>query len=248
MDNLVSIKPLIIIQARMGSTRLPEKVMRSIGGKPMIGLQLERLKKTKLPLVVATSYAKENNSLVDYVKSKGINVYRGSEDNVLKRFYEAGKYFNAKHIIRLTGDNPLIDPCFILNQLDKVKIKHSRYYLSEGEDKKLPLGMAFEMFPYSILEEAFQKANSIHEKEHVTPYMHQNFPGNINRYTFENLDKSISNLRLTVDTESDFKLIEKLVLKHNCQEKNLKEIINILIENPDLTNINKGINQKKWNE
>lgn len=244
---MVAVKPHIIIQARMGSTRLPEKVMREIGGIPMIGLQLERLKKTNLPLIVASSCAKKNDLLVEYLESIGIDVYRGSEDNVLDRFYQAAKHYGAKDIIRITGDNPLIDPYFIIGQLDKIKVEQPRYYLSEGENKKLPLGMAFEMFPYSILEEAHKNASSENEREHVTPYMHQNFPGNISSYVFENL-KDNSSFRLTVDTESDFVLIKELIVKYNCKDKTLEEIINILDKNPYLKEINQGVYQKKWNE
>jgi len=244
---MVALKPHIIIQARMGSSRLPEKVMRKIGDTPMIGIQIERLKKTNLPIIVATSHAKENDLLVDYLQSIGVDVYRGSEDNVLERFYETAKYFNAKHIIRLTGDNPLIDPSFIIDQLNEVAIRHSRYFFSEGVNKRLPLGMAFAMFPHTILQEAFEKSSSANEREHVTPYMHQNFPGNINSYTFKILNDN-SNFRLTVDTESDFNLIEELVLSYNCQDKTLEEIINILTENPYLCKINQGVYQKKWND
>jgi spore coat polysaccharide biosynthesis protein SpsF (cytidylyltransferase family) len=239
--------PHIIIQARMGSTRLPEKVMRKIGGQPMIGLQIERLKKTNLPIILATSVALENDELARYAESLDVKVFRGSEDNVLERYYNAAKTFNARHIIRITGDNPLIDPFFIIEQLKAVKIDQQRYYLSEGRDRKLPLGMSFEMFPFSLLEEAYANANTKFEKEHVTPYMHQNFPGDINIYKFKNLmDKS--NFRLTVDTENDFHLMEELILKFGCQHKSLDEIINISNNNPYLKGINSAVRQKKWNE
>lgn len=247
MDNLVNIKPHIIIQARMGSTRLPEKVMRKILGKPMIGYQLERLKKSNLPIVVATSIAEENDPLVDYVESLGIDVYRGSEENVLERYYNAAKHYNANHIIRITGDNPLVDPYFIAEQLNKIKIEHQRYYISEGKGQKLPLGMSFEMFPFSILKEAHIKASTIFEMEHVTPYLHQNFPGDIITYSINNL-KYNSELRLTVDTEADFKLMEELITKFSCHNKSIEEIIEIFNDHPYLTELNSGIYQKKWNE
>jgi spore coat polysaccharide biosynthesis protein SpsF (cytidylyltransferase family) len=247
MDSLVNIKPHIIIQARLGSTRLPEKVMRKINGQPMIGLQIERLKKTNFPIILATSIASENDGLAEYAESLDVKVFRGSEENVLDRYYQAAKNFGAKHIIRITGDNPLVDPFFITKQLKSLKIDEQRYYLFDGSNKKLPIGMAFEMFPFSLLEEACNKANSIYEKEHVTPYMHQNSPGNIVTYNFNNI-KDHYKFRLTVDTESDFKLMQELIVNFKSQNKSLEEIIKILDENPRLIKINQSVYQKKWNE
>lgn len=245
---MVNIKPHIIIQARMGSTRLPSKVMRKIIGKPMIGHQIERLKQTNLPIIVATSISEENNELVEYLKSIGVNVFRGSEDNVLKRYYEAAKHFKAKQIIRITGDNPLIDPVFILEQLKNINIQTNRYYVSDISQKDLPLGMAFEMFPFSILEEAYINAVSKYEKEHVTPYLHQNIPGNIINYNFITSISNMSSYRLTVDTELDFNLIEILINEYDCINKSVFEIIKILEEHSYLKEINSKVIQKKWND
>jgi spore coat polysaccharide biosynthesis protein SpsF len=247
MDDLVNLKPAIIIQARMGSTRLPGKVMLNIDDKPMIGYQIERLKKTNLPIIVATSIAEVNKPLVDYVKSLGIDIFRGSEHNVLERYFNAAKHYNANHIIRITGDNPLVDPNFIIEQLEIIEIEHSRYYISEGKDRKLPLGMSFEMFPFSILQEAYFRATTIYEKEHVTPYFHQNFSGDIITYSLNYL-KNNSNLRLTVDTEADFLLIEELITKFDCHNKTIEDIIEIFNHHPHLEKINSRVRQKKWNE
>ena len=246
---MVNTKPLIIIQARMGSSRLPEKVMRKILDKPMIGYQLERLKQTNFPIVVATSIAKENDALVAYIESLNIDVFRGSEDNVLERYYYTAKCYKAQHIIRITGDNPLVDAKFIVQQVNNNKIENKRYYISEGKDKKLPLGMSFEMFPFSLLEEAYLNANTTYEKEHVTPYLHQNFPGDIVDYSFLKLNiEDNSSLRLTVDTEADFKLLKELIEKFNCHNKSLDEIMEVFRVNPKLKEINSGVYQKKWNE
>ena len=247
MDDMVTIKPHIIIQARMGSTRLPSKVMMPINGMPMIGYQIDRLLMTDLPVIIVTSENPNNDSLVDYVKSLGVIVFRGNEENVLERYSKAAKLYNATDIIRITGDNPLVAADFIVKQLNEFHPDTRRYYLYEGINKKLPLGMSFEMFPFELLEEASQKAKLKSEEEHVTPYMHQNMPGDIEIHEFKN-EINFPDARLTVDTPEDYELIKELILEHNCHLKNTQEIIDILIANKDLVGINNGIVQKKWTE
>lgn len=244
---MVKIKPHIIIQARMGSSRLPSKVMMPINGKPMIGYQIDRLLKTDLPIILATSENPNNDRLVAYVKNLGVDIFRGSEDNVLERYFRAAKLNNIKHIIRITGDNPLVDSNFILNQLKVFCPRTNRYYLHEGEIRKLPLGMSFEMFSMELLEEACKKAQSRSEKEHVTPYMHQNMLGDIEIREF-NAMIDYPEARLTVDTKEDFGLIKRLIVNHHCDSKNLEEIIDILKKNKELMQLNNNIHQKKWNE
>jgi len=244
---MVNIEPHIIIQARMGSERLPSKVMMPINGKPMIGYQIERLLNTKLPIIVATSNDSNNNRLVDYVEDLGVEVFRGSEDNVLERYYKAAKLYDATDIIRVTGDNPLIDANFILNQLATFTPASNRYYLYEGINRKLPLGMSFEMFSMEVLEEAYKNACTKSEKEHVTPYMHQNMPKNIDIVEFDTTI-NLPNARLTVDTLEDFELINKLIVDYKCHLSNLEEIVNLLKANNELLQINSSIHQKKWSE
>lgn len=231
----------------MGSTRLPGKVMKPISGKPMIGHQIDRLKKSGFPIILATSKNKENNRLVDYAQSLNIHVYRGSEDDVLDRYYQAAVMFNASIIIRITGDNPLIDGNFIKEQVKLNEPITKRTYLYSGKSKKLPLGMSFEMFTFSLLEEANLNATTNAEREHVTPYFHQNIPGNI-EFKIINAETDNSNLRLTVDTEEDLGLIEELIVKYQCNTKSLSEIIEVFNKNPELKKINSTVLQKKWNE
>jgi|26BtaG_2_1085354.scaffolds.fasta_scaffold00002_244 spore coat polysaccharide biosynthesis protein SpsF (cytidylyltransferase family) len=248
MDNLVrKIKPQIIIQVRMGSTRLPSKVMMPINGVPMIGYQIERLLQTGIPIIVATSDNKNNDSLVNYLESFGVDIFRGSEDNVLERYFNAAKLYEASDIIRITGDNPLINADFITKQLDMFSPKTNRYYLHEGPHRKLPLGLSFEMFSIDLLEEAYKEAQTKGEIEHVTPYMHQNMPGDIEMLEF-NIDINYPDARLTVDTMKDFKLIEELIIKHQCHLKNTDEIVKILKDNSVLLQMNIDVSQKKWNE
>ena len=161
----------IILQARMNSERLPGKVMKEIAGIPMIGILLNRLKKTDLPIILATSTNKENDILVRYAESFGVTIFRGSENNVLERFYIAAKQARACTIIRLTSDNPLLDGEFVRKNLNIYFENYiERTYLSTGLSKTFPLGMSVEIFSFKLLEEAYKNAKCLGELEHVTPY------------------------------------------------------------------------------
>ena len=239
--------PYIIIQARMNSERLPGKVMMPINGIPMIGIQIERLKWARLPIILATSTSLENDVLAEYVTQQGVKIFRGNEDNVLERFYFAAKKHGAETIIRVTGDNPLIDGCFIENELKNLKGSNSRTYFSIGRSKTFPLGLGFEIFSFNLLEEAYKKSDDKRQKEHVTPYIHQNVPGDVIIKT-TNWTTNKSHYRLTADTEEDFSLIKTLVERHNVHKMSLEQIIQFLDINSDLANINQDVEQKNWND
>lgn len=246
MDYMVIGKALIIIQARMNSERLPGKVMQKIGNKPMIGYLFDRLKEAHIDILLATSNHKENDILVDYAIENGIKTFRGSENNVLERFYLAARENSAQVIIRITGDNPLTDGELLRKEVNKYIERRNEYlYRSTGRSKTFPLGISFEIFSYKLLEEAFKNATVPGEIEHVTPYIHQNKNG---RTIIEPIkySKNRNYYRLTVDTPSDFQLIKELILKYNCHKKNVDEIVAILDANPELAQMNHNVEQKKW--
>lgn len=238
-------KTYIIVQARMKSERLPGKVLMKIDGKPLIGILFERLSQSDIPIIMATSTNQENDFLVNYAKRVGIETFRGSEDNVLERYYLAAKKYNAEIIIRVTADNPLLDGEFMKETIKELGDINSRTYFSPGKSKTYPLGFSFEVFPLELLEEAYYNATKPNEKEHVTPYMHQNIPGNIHISTIHRSENK-SDYRLTVDTKKDFELMKILIEQFNCYNKNIDEIIHILDNNPQLVSINKNIKQKNW--
>ena len=238
--------PFIIIQARMNSERLPGKVLMKAGGVPLIGILFDRLKNSGLPILLATSENSENDSLEKYASGKGIMVFRGSEDNVLGRYYEAAKHVNADLIFRLTGDNPFIEGNLIKEVFRYyLEINNSRAYISTGSSQTFPLGISVEAFGFNLLEEAFLNAKTKGETEHVTPYMHQNIPGNITILPFSSSKKRY-HYRLTVDTERDFKLFKTLIEEHKAQNLQIDEIISIMDRNPELSGINMGETQKSW--
>lgn len=238
----------IILQARMNSTRLPNKVMQTIGGKPLIGILLKRLEAAGLPIILATSTNIENDTLVEYANQQGVHVFRGSENNVLERFYLAAKEVKAKTIIRITGDNPLLDGYLLKEQVENFfSYKTERKYLSTSLSQTYPLGMSVEIFNFKLLEEAYENAELPGEFEHVTPYMHQNKPGNIEIIS-PKMEKSRYHYRLTVDTENDFSFNKKLIEEYSCDNLKMDEIIATIEKHPELTQINKTSVQKKWNE
>lgn len=232
----------------MNSERLPGKVMKPIGGIPMIGILINRLSQSKLPIVLATSINKENDVLAEYVQSLGVTVYRGSEDNVLERYYYAAKKLNAQTIIRVTGDNPLLDGVFLKENVDYYfSLKDERAYLSTSLSQTFPIGFSVEIFSMTLLEEAYRNANHPGEFEHVTPYMYKNQKGNIKVIKVSRPDNKY-HYRLTVDTPEDFMLNAKLIEEYGCDKKNLEEIIRIIDENPALINLNQSSIQKNWDE
>lgn len=241
-DKINKIDPVIIIQARMGSTRLPGKVMERINGIPLIGYQIKRLQESQLKIVVATPDNGQNKELIKYVQSLGVQTFEGDTLNVLKRFYDTALYYGAQHIIRITGDNPLIDGVFIKNQIKNFHPKSNNYYFAEGLNKGLPLGTSFEMFSFELLEKAFKKAKSPEEFEHVTPFMVQNLPGDIDQYILIS-GFDAHHLRLTIDTNEDFNLLQKLICEYSAQNLSIKEIISLMTQNEGLTHINQNVSQ-----
>ena len=232
----------------MNSERLPGKVMMKIGGKPLIEILINRLKESGIPILLATSANKENDCLVDFVENLGVKTYRGSENNVLERYYLAAKNVNADLIIRATGDNPLMDGNIIKDAYSfYLAQQNKRLFLSIGLSQTFPLGISSSYFLFNLLEEAYNKATLPGEFEHVTPYLINNEPGNITVKPFAGKMKKYD-YRLTVDTSEDFKLHKILIEKYGCDKMNIYDIIKVLDNNPEIANLNRQVKQKKWDE
>lgn len=201
---------LAIVQARMSSHRLPGKVMREIQGKPMIGHLLERLSLSRRidKMVLATSTTPENDKMCAYVQKIGVDVCRGSENDVLDRYYQVARIYNPKIIIRITGDCPLIDP--------KVCDEVIRSFQSENLDymKTGPTfaeGIDCETFTLKALKKAWEEAELQSEREHVTLYFN-NHPNRFKTSTLVNKTDD-SRYRFSVDVEADFQVVTA-ILEH----------------------------------
>lgn len=241
---------IIITQARMTSTRLPGKVLRMVNDKPLLAYHVERLKRVGLAdeVVVATTINASDDPIVDWCVKNQIKYYRGSEEDVLSRYYETAKEFNADAIVRVTSDCPLIDPK-VVNDLIKLYIdKTNNYdYVSNTLMRTYPRGMDAEIFSFKVLEAVHEKANTKPEREHVTSHIYRNPAeyrlGNLSYITDE------SQHRWTVDTPEDFELIKKILESfYPSIGFTLEECLHLLKENPSWILINKEIEQKAYGE
>lgn len=195
-----------IIQARSSSTRLPGKVLLPLLGKPMITRQLERIARSTLldKMIVATSTDRSDDPLAELVEALGYECHRGSLNDVLDRFHSAALPYHADHIVRLTGDCPLIDPV-IIDRTIACHLEGGYDYTTNAFDPTFPDGLDVEIFRSELLTTAWHEASLPSQREHVTPYMHQNPERfRIGKYKQE---QDLSHLRWTVDEPADFELV-----------------------------------------
>ncbi len=223
----------------MGSTRLWGKVLKKIDGKPLLAYLIERLKMVEKisSIIIATTTAEADKSLVDLAKNLGVNSFAGSEDDVLDRYYQACKIFKADIVIRVTGDCPLIDPKVIKKCLD-VFLNNQYDYLSNTNPPTYPDGLDTEIFTFKALDKAWKNATLKSEREHVTPYIYKH-PKDFSIFNVTN-EEDWSNYRLTVDEIEDFNLISRIVtlFKDHWLEFSTKNVIDFLQKNPELLSLN----------
>lgn len=198
-------KIVAIVQARMGSTRLPDKVMKPILGIPLIEILLKRLSKSGAidEIMVATSKDAKNDVLDAHVKALGFKVFRGSEDDVLERFVDAARFINADVIVRITGDCPLIDPILVDRCVEEFRL-HDVDYLSNTNPPTYPDGLDVEVFKRAALEQCVLRTASQFDREHVTPYMRSS--DTFSKYSLSH-SCDLSGMRWTVDEPNDFEVV-----------------------------------------
>ena len=230
-----------IVQARMGSTRFPGKVMLKAADKPLIQHVLERLTKSKLidDIVLATSEDEKNDELESFVKGLGFDVSRGSEDDVLDRYYQAAKQSRADIVVRITGDCPLID----YEVVDKVidTYLHGDYDdVSNTRPPTFPDGLDTEVLSFEALKKAWQEAEKLYDREHVTPYIHESGIFKVCNVS-NNLDLSAE--RWTVDEPEDYELVKSIIedLTENGAYFGMEEILEYKNSNPEMFRINQNV-------
>ena len=229
-------KIIALIQARMGSTRLPGKIMKTVDSKPMISLLLERLSEVKKidKVVIATSNRVENDHFIDYLKQIEVDFFRGSEHDVLDRFYNAAKAFRADMIVRITADCPLVDPKLIDDIID-FALKNKKDYCSNVIPPTYPDGQDVEIFTYGSLEKCWNEATIKSDREHVTTYIRKNATHN-GKNLFSSINyphsENLSHIRMTVDEPEDLDCISHLtrVLGRSSTWTNYT---NYIIEHPN---------------
>lgn len=234
---------ILVTQARSGSTRLPGKVLKEINGKSLLQIHLDRLKKCKSvsEIIVATTTNNEDQIIFEKAIEWGFSAFKGSESDVLDRFYQAVKDKNADWIVRVTSDCPLIDPVLVDNVIDFVQANNKDY----GANiliENYPDGQDIEVFKFSALEEAWKNAKLLSEREHVTPYIRNNTDvkgGNLFSAINYPCDLDFSKIRMTVDESKDFELLSILINELGT-DKTWLEYTNYIIQN-NLTEINDSI-------
>ena len=233
-------KIVAIVQARMGSTRLPDKVMKPINGIPMIELLLSRLSHSKEldQIIVATSIDDKNTPLVEHVISCGYACERGDEKNVLERYISAAKKHQTDIIVRITGDCPLVDPELVDECIRRFKIEQVDYF-SNISPATYPDGLDIEVFTLAALEKVKLESQDPYDHEHVTPYI-LNTDG-FNKASMTN-DKDLSKHRWTVDELDDFKVITD-VFKHFSPDIlfSWEQVLEFQNSNPSVFKINQEI-------
>lgn len=228
-----------ILQARMGSSRLPGKVLMPVLGKPMLALQIERISRATLidDLVVATTVSPLDDKIEELCSSLRVNCYRGSEDDLLDRYYQAAKKYKANYIVRLTGDDPLTDPGLINKMISKMK---TGYFdaVTNTIYPTYPEGLDLTVLSFKALKKSWNEADLQSQREHVTPYIFDNFDDfNVFHYK-QDIDKS--ELRWTVDYEKDLIFVKEIYKSLYLSNKyfSTNDIYRLLEDRPSLTSIN----------
>ena len=237
-------KTIAIIQARMQSSRLPGKVLLELNGKPVLGNIFDRVSKCKNinNIVIATSIEKSDDEIEAFCKKENIDCFRGSQNNVLERFYLCSFKYGADVIVRLTGDNALVDPDILNEGLGYFYDVFPDYLFYK---RRLPLGMAVEIFRKEALEKAYYETDDIECKEHVTPYMRRN-PQAFQTINYEDTtDMDYSDIRFTIDSELDFEFVGNLYRCFNNNTFSLGETLQVLEDHPEWRAINAGVVQKR---
>ena len=225
----------------MGSTRLPNKSLMDIDGKTALEFMIDRVRKSKLvdDIVIATTINQEDDVIENLCINNKINCYRGSENDVLDRYYQSAKKYKAKIVVRLTSDCPLIDPDLI-DETINIFINKKVDYASNAvppDKKKYPDGSDVEVFSFNALQRSWVEAKDLKDREHVTFYMWDK-RDNFNTIMLDN-EHDWGKYRITVDYIEDLELVRNIVkkLNDNNLDGSTKEIIEI-IESEQLFNIN----------
>jgi spore coat polysaccharide biosynthesis protein SpsF (cytidylyltransferase family) len=230
-----------IIQARCNSTRLKNKVLADIDGKPLIGRIVDRVKQSEMidRVIIATTTSPHDDSLMEWCKHNGIEGFRGSEFNVLERYYQCAMFYKSNIVVRITADDPFKDPVIIDYAINKL-IEGNYDYVSNTIKPTFPEGIDVEVYRFRALELAFKNATLNSEKEHVTPYIWKN-----NKFAllnFEN-EEDLSDLRWTIDYSEDLEFARAVYKKMRNKKKHflMKDILDLLGEHPELSIIQKDV-------
>lgn len=238
----------VIIQARTGSTRLPGKVLMNLKDKTVLCHVIERVSQARQvdKIVIATTVNQADDAIEKEAQKCGVSVYRGSEDDVLSRYYEAAVKYEMDIVVRITADCPLIDP-HVIDRLIMIYEDNDYDYVSNGGSdlslRKYPRGLDVEVFSFDSLEKADSGAKEPYQREHVTPYIYEN----ANSIFYDSDREDYSHYRWTLDTKEDYTLISRIYeeLYQGSHDFYFEDIIKLMEDEPELSLINENIKQKE---
>lgn len=236
---MVNKKIVVVTQARVGSTRLPSKVLLKIGENSLLDVHLIRLKKSKMAtkVIVATTFEVGVENIIEIANRNNVSFFQGSTEDVLDRFYQSVKDEKADYIVRVTSDCPLID-AELLDSVVQLAIDSDLDYCSNQIMEKYPDGQDVEVVKFTALETAWRNAYLKSDREHVTPYIRNNSTykgGDLFRSDDYQSDADFKHVRMTVDEEEDFRAISLLVNELGI-EKGWKTYAEYVINNPEKFN------------
>jgi spore coat polysaccharide biosynthesis protein SpsF len=233
-----------VTQARSGSTRLPGKILKQVEGKPLLQIHLERLKGSKLidKILVATTTEPNDINVCNLVQTLGFDFYRGSENDVLDRFYRAVRNAPPDYVVRVTSDCPLLDPA-VVDDVIALALKEKTDYCANILKETFPDGQDIEIFTFAALERSWREAKLQSDREHVTPFIRIN-----SNYNGGKLFKAINleapsnygHVRMTVDEAKDFEMISSLIHELGTG-RSWKEYADYIIAHPEIAEKNAHI-------
>ena len=242
-----NLKVNAIIQARMTSSRLPGKVLYPLIGKPVLQHIIERLRESKYidNVIVATTINQTDEPIIELCKKIDCLWFRGSENNVLERVLETAHHFKTDLFVEITADCPCICPSIVDDCIEKIG---SRDYISNVIKRTYPRGLDVQVLPIQILERIFKEVDNDIDKQHVTSWVYLNPKSYLsyNRYCLISNKQDYSNIRLTLDTEEDYKLIKFVYEAFRSNEFNYADLVELIQYMPEMFNINKHIEQKSY--
>ena len=230
-----------IIQARMGSSRLPGKVIQKVDNNyTVIDYVIKQLKSSKKieKILVATTNLTEDDVICEHLASQKIEFFRGSSEDVLDRYYQCAREFSIDIIVRITADNPLIDPNIVDLVVDEYKNQKCDF-ATNTIHRTFPYGTEVEVFSFEILEKAWKNAKKPSEREHVTPFIKD--PNNGFILINTKYQEDLSHLRYTVDRIEDLKLVKEIVKNIPTRPILIQDVIELYKKRPEIFEINKNI-------
>jgi spore coat polysaccharide biosynthesis protein SpsF len=242
---------VIVVQARMGSTRLCGKTLKQVLGKPLLEYQFERLKRVSAVdnIVVATTTGADDEKIIELCGKNRTNWYRGPVEDVLARYYGAALAYEASVVVRVTSDCPLIDPGVVDLVVKTYRNNEDSFdYVSNTLKRTYPRGLDCEVFSFEALAQAHSHATELADREHVTPYIYHH----PERYRSHNVAyfEDRSSHRWTVDTAEDFELIKRIIerLYPANPDFTFQDCLELIERNPEWSRINRHIRQKVYGE